>query len=114
MSDGAKKFCHRCGGNGLPQYGHKAGGMCFSCGAHPKGDGPETIRATATPARSVREQSIHALYTVVLRAEEEAARGTVGAWWTSAKEHALGALRDAPADVAARAAAALAKHGVAL
>lgn len=113
MSDAAKKFCKRCGGNGFDRYEHKAAGMCFACGAYPKGDGPVTVSATATPARSAREQSIHGLYAIILRAEEEAGRGTAARWWESAGEYARGMLRDAPADVARRAKAALAKHGIA-
>lgn len=95
--------CKRCDGNGLPQHKAICGGVCFACGALPAGE-------TASPAfvASARARMIGHLATIINRAKSETAEGTVGEWWIEVRDELRARIAVAPADVAARATAALA------
>ena len=111
MKTTANTLCTRCGNNGMAHYGHKAGGVCFACGRHPEADDAPAIVGREVSPATLREETIHALYARILRAEEEAKRGTVAAWWPGVVADVRYNVERAPADVAARARRALAKLG---
>lgn len=101
--------CQRCNGNGLPQHKAICGGVCFACGALPAGE-------TASPAfiASARERMIGHLTTIINRAKTETAEGTARDWWIDVRAELRARLAIAPADVAARATAALSALGLAV
>jgi hypothetical protein len=98
--------CKRCGGGShIPRYSHVSQGACFACGRR-----PEPVAHVATRAEQIADIAHH-LALLAARGADWAVsdddRYTVGTQ--------LAALvAAAPADVAARARVACARHGLAV
>lgn len=95
----------------MPGYKHNAAGMCFACGRFPGGE-QLTGDFAPLPVRSLRESTIHMLYTYVLRAQEEVETGSPENWWAAIQEDLQWNLRVTDADVRARAVKAFGKLGL--
>lgn len=105
--------CRRCNNEGMVSHKHIAGGMCFACGRMPGG-----VEATPVQRAAARERLILDIATLLRRAEQEKAEGTLGEWWADVTTDESICLRAkialGPADVGARARAAFARMGLAL
>lgn len=101
--------CERCGGEGMTQYKHVVGGVCFACGRTPAGKA-----ATAVELAAARERRICDIASLLRRAEQERAAGDLADWWLEVRDGARAKVRTAPADVCARAVAAFVKAGLAV
>lgn len=100
--------CTRCRNEGLETYKHVAGGVCFLCGRTPKGHANQGPMLTAT----ARERAIGHLKTLINRAGQEAAAGTLADWLDDTRADIAARLASAPVDVAERARVAFARLGV--
>lgn len=104
--------CKRCGGEGMGQHKHVAGGMCFECGRTPAGNGSNAPVAKV----DARLRLILDIQMLLSRAKHEIAEGTVGAWWSDVMDHPdinnRARILNGPADVRDRAIAAFAKLGL--
>ena len=106
------EVCRRCYNQGFAAYQHRDEGKCYLCGRIPEATHEHT-GGIATATRTVREQSIHALLTLIECIRERVASEHRLVAWLDENGACLEIeLTRAPIDVAARARAALAKLNV--
>lgn len=111
-STNSSAVCPRCRNQAFAAYQHRDEGKCYLCGRLPEVL-HERTGGTATPPRTAREQSIHALLTVIECVRERVGHSQrLDSWLESNGAWIEGELTRAPADVATRARAALGKLGV--
>jgi hypothetical protein len=108
----AFKICPRCSNRGCEAYQHRDQGKCYVCGRLPEAMHEHT-GGTSSVAQTPRERSIHQLLTMILCVQERVTnRARLSQWLEMSGADLESELAAAPADVATRARAALAKMGV--